>query len=263
MVRIKDVEKMVERMTGHSLGSDEGIHYGESDRVIEKMTVCWMATPEAIRYSGKRGDDLILCHESLYQPYGANYTKDVPPEWENWLVNVQRNELLDEYGLSCLRIHGSADSICIYDVFAENLGLGEPVVTIDPVRKVFEIPECALGSLVERVKSTFNMPSIRVAMAGDLEQKVKRVGLPWGGLGLSVNVAYQEFLVEQGCDVFIAGESDNYGMRFAQECGISMIETSHEVSENHGLRKFARIIAEEFPELDVDFYENHRVWTMM
>ena len=58
---------------------------------------------------------------------------------------------------------------------------------------------------------------------------VSRIGLPWGGLGLFVNVGYQQALVEQGCDLFIAGESDNYGFRFAQECGIPMIETSHEI----------------------------------
>ena len=263
MVMIKDIEKMVERMTGNPLGGDEGVHYGVADKEVSKMTVCWMATPDAIRHSGERGDDLILCHESLYQPYGANYKKDVVPGWEKWRVNVQRDELLDEYGLSCMRIHGSADRICIFDVFAEDLGLGDPVATIDSVRKVYEIPECSLGDLVERVKKVFNMPSLRVALAGDLDQKVKRIGLPWGGLGLFVNVSYQQFLVEHECDVFIAGESDNYGLRFAQECGISMIETSHEISENNGLRKFAAIIADEFPGLDVEFYENSCVWTMM
>ncbi|NOY75007.1 MAG: hypothetical protein GXP32_04360 [Kiritimatiellaeota bacterium] len=62
-----------------------------------------------------------------------------------------------------------------------------------------------------------------------------RVGLPWGGLGLFVNVAYQQFLFEHGCDVFIAGESDNMGFRFAEECGIPMIETSHEVNKKRKL----------------------------
>ena len=78
-----------------------------------------------------------------------------------------------------------------------------------------------------------------------------RVGLPWGGLGLFVNVGYQQRLIEQGCDVFIAGESDNYGFRFAAECGIPMIETSHELSENDGLRRFAEMLSGGFP--DVQF----------
>ena len=87
--------------------------------------------------------------------------------------------------------------------------------------------------------------------------------LPWGGMGLFVNVGYQQELIEQGCDVFIAGESDNYGFRFAAECAIPMIETSHEISENPGLRRFAEILSAEFPGLDVRFYENACTWRMM
>ena len=82
------------------------------------------------------------------------------------------------------------------------------------------------------------MPALRVSAARGMDQVVHRVGLPWGGLGLFVNVGYQQRLIEQGCDVFIAGESDNYGFRFAAECGIPMIETSHELSENDGLQRF-------------------------
>ena len=61
-------------------------------------------------------------------------------------------------------------------------------------------------------------------------------------------------------DVFIAGESDSYGFRFSQECGIPMIETSHEVSENPGLRRFTDMLAKAFPELGCHFFENPCVW---
>jgi putative NIF3 family GTP cyclohydrolase 1 type 2 len=80
---------------------------------------------------------------------------------------------------------------------------------------------------------------------------------------LFVNVGYQQALVEQNCDVFIAGESDNYGFRFAQECGIPMIETSHEISENNGLKRFAKILAQELPEVKINFYENKCVWRVL
>ena len=86
------------------------------------------------------------------------------------------------------------------------------------------------------------------------------MGLPWGGMGLFVNVAYQQELIELGCDVFIAGETDNYGFRFAEECDIPMIETSHELSENPGLRHFTDMLAAAFSGLDVRFFETPCVW---
>ena len=260
MVSIKNITDFVERLTGSPLNGDEGVHYGALERDIHSLTVCWMATPEAIRHSGEKGDDLILCHESLIQPYGANYKKEIPPGWERWKVNTQRTDLLDEYDLSCLRVHGSADRICIYDTFAEDLRLGKPVFEAAQTKKVYEIPKSTLGDLIEHVKKTFNMPKVRVTLGENLDMEVSRVGIPWGGLGLFVNVGYQQFLVEHDCDVFIAGEADNMGFRFALECGIPMIETSHEVSENNGLRKFTQLIAEEFPALDVDFFENPIAW---
>jgi putative NIF3 family GTP cyclohydrolase 1 type 2 len=62
--------------------------------------------------------------------------------------------------------------------------------------------------------------------------------------------------VEAGVDVLIAGETDNCGFRFASECGIPLIETSHEVCENPGFRHFSQMLAQQFPELRVSFFEN-------
>ena len=226
----------VETLTRHPLNRDEGIQHGARERAIGGATLCWMATPDAIRYAGELGHELLIGHESLYYPYDVINSPKPPPGWEAWQVNRQRRELLSQHDLTFLRLHGSLDEICILDDFAARLELGAPVAA-DGLTKVYEIAPCSLGELVERVKARLGMPGLRVSAAAGMEQTVHRVGLPWGGLGLFVNVGYQQRLIEQGCDVFIAGESDNYGFRFAQECGIPMIETSHELSANDGLTR--------------------------
>jgi hypothetical protein len=39
-----------------------------------------------------------------------------------------------------------------------------------------------------------------------------------------------------------------------------MIETSHEDSENDGLRRFCELLRERFPALSVEFFEVSRPW---
>lgn len=253
-----DLIAHIESLTGHPLNPDEGIQHG-ADRPITGVTLCWMATPDAIRAAGERGHELLIGHESLYYPYDVIHSPSPPAGWETWQVNRQRRELLMRYALTFLRVHGSLDEITIFDDFAARLGLGEAVFA-DGLVKVFEIAPCTLDELVERVKLRMGMPALRVSAPAGPDQIVHRVGLPWGGLGLFVNVGHQQRLIEQGCDVFIAGESDNYGFRFAAECGIPMIETSHELSENDGLRRFADMLSQTFPAVQFEFFENSCAW---
>ena len=258
IAHIRDVIAYVESLTEHSLNRDEGIQHG-ADRPITGVTLCWMASPDAIRAAGARGHELLIGHESLYYPYDVINSPNPPPGWEAWQVNRQRRELLNRFDLTFLRVHGSLDEICIFDCFVDRLGLGAAVYA-DGLVKVFEIAPCTVGELVERVKGRMDMPALRVCAVSGLDQVVHRIGLPWGGLGLFVNVGYQQRLIEQDCDVFIAGESDNYGFRFAAECGIPMIETSHELSENDGLQHFVEMLSGRFPGVQFRFFENACVW---
>jgi putative NIF3 family GTP cyclohydrolase 1 type 2 len=261
MTTLSDIIHHIETLSGHPLNKDEGVQHGDASIPVTGVTVCWMASPDVIDAAGRAGDQALICHESLYFPYDVVNSPEPPPDWKSWKVNRQRRERLETHGLTCVRIHGAADEICIFDVFAGLLGLGEPVVA-EGLVKVYEIPECSLADLIRKVKQRMGMAAVRVADGGDLKRKVRRVGLPWGGLGLFVNVGYQQRLAELGCDVFIAGEADNYGFRFAAENGIPMIETSHELSETPGLRRFTELLAHAFPDVVFRFRENECVWRM-
>ncbi|MCU0522882.1 MAG: Nif3-like dinuclear metal center hexameric protein, partial [Anaerolineae bacterium] len=185
--------------------------------------------PPRPRGNHLRGHGQSTCdrgHESLYYPYEAPYIDRLPADWASWPTNQQRHDLLAAHDLTFLRLHESVDEICVLDNFANVLELGAPVVA-QGLLKVYEIPRCSLGALTSHVKACLGLQSVRVSPVAGLDQQVHRVGLPWGGLGLFVNVGYQQELIERACDVFIAGESDNYGFRFSQEIGIPMIETSH------------------------------------
>ncbi len=261
MITTLDVIAAIERLSGHPLNRDEGVHHGPAERPISRALVCWMATPDALAAAAEQHCDMVIAHESLYYPYDAVNRQDNPHGWQDWPTNRQRRELLERHNLVLLRAHGSADDICIFDDFAALLDLGAPVLA-DGLHKVYEIEPCTLGALVEEVKRRTGMPAVRVAAPRGIDQVVRRVGLPWGGLGLFVNVGYQQRVIEMGCDVLIAGEADNYGFRFCAELGIPMIETGHEISENPGLEHFAQLLRTQRPELDVVFYACPPAWEM-
>jgi putative NIF3 family GTP cyclohydrolase 1 type 2 len=257
---VQDIIRHVERAVGHPLGREEGVHHGSAEAQVSSATVAWMATPGAISAAGARSDDLLIAHESLYYPYDVVVMDSAPPGWRDWPTNRARRELLDRHGIACLRLHSSADELCVLDAFAATLGLGAPAVE-EGLVKVYEIEPCPLAELVEHVKRATGMPALRVSAPRGTDVTVRRVGLPWGGMGLFVNVSYQQELVARGCDCLVAGETDDYGFRFARELGIPTIETSHEVSENPGLRELTRRLAGAFPSVRFAFHENACPWT--
>ena len=262
-VQVSDIVNTVQALSGHPWNPDEGVRLGPAEREVRKAVVTWMATRDALLHAEDLGADLVIAHESLFYPYDRRIEPGETQEWEAWRTNRQRREIIERAGITLVRVHGSADEICIFDVFADLLGLGEPV-SGETYRKIYQIEPAPFRELVERVKAAVGMEHVRVSCSdSDLDKHVHRVGLPWGGLGLFVNVGYQQWALENGCDVLIAGESDSYGFRFSAECDVPMIETSHEISENPGFRRFTEILAEHHPEVAFEFFDTGNSWRWM
>ncbi len=254
MTTTSNLAAYIEELTGHPLNRDEGVQHGSGGREVARVLVTWMATVPAIARAGESDCQLVLCHESLYFPYDAYIRTDNPIGWEDWPTNRRRRELLDKYNLTLLRAHGSLDEICIFDDFAALLNLGKPVEAEGFV-KIYEIQPQPLGQLIADIAARMQLEALRYTAPQGLQQVVRRVGLPWGGLGLFVNVGYQQQCIARNCDVLIGGESDSYGLHFASELGIPFIETGHELSENPGLAHWVLMLEKRFPDLAVEYYD--------
>lgn len=262
MTTPNDVITWVEGMAGSAIGPEEGVHHGPDDINVAGVTVCWKASPGAIAEAGARGDNLVIGHESLYYPYYFDFDPDRTPGWQEWEINKRRMAALDKHGQTYLRLHSSIDWLCIATDMGKWLELDEQAADgTDPW--AYEVPKCSLGELVAKVKRISDMDAVRVSAPKGLDQEVKRVGLLVGGAALCPNGTAFEPGVRSGVDVFVAGETDNYGFRYAAECGIALIETSHEVCENPGVKHFSHMLAERFPDLRVTFYENHRPYVVL
>ena len=234
---------------------DEGFKFGSPHAPIKGVLVCWMCTLQAIQRAVSEECNMIVCHEEMHYPYAA-----FGPGLEKyltWTVNRQRIQALSRAEITVYRAHAMLDHYCILDDFAAQLGLGSPDVS-EEFYRIYDIEPRTVAQLVEQVKETMNMDCVRVT--GDPAREVSRVGLPWGGLGLSVNIAFIEELLRYRADVLIAGETDEYAMFYCQDADVALIETSHVASENFGLVHFARELAADLPALKVVFHSCPVPW---
>jgi putative NIF3 family GTP cyclohydrolase 1 type 2 len=261
-VKAQDLVEHYQRL-GSTRYPEDGLLYGDPAAEVRGVQVCWMASIDAIEHAAAAGLNVIIAHEDPFYPMWGQRQNRRPDEFPpDWRVNERRVGPLARHGIAVIRAHRGLDEYCVLDAFAEKLGLGVPLVDEGPYpyRKIYQLPAgTTFGSLIERVKEIMGLPHLRVT-PHDPATLVHRAGLPWGGLGLDSNVGYMQRLLEHAPDVFIAGESDNYGMHFAWESGVPMIETSHELSENPGLERFAAELRATFPGIPVAYYANPMPW---
>ncbi|NIA07499.1 MAG: hypothetical protein GWP14_07685 [Actinobacteria bacterium] len=258
MATVAELVECLTKLVG-PLNKEEGLRYGKLTSEVTGICICWMATPQAIKFAHGKGANFIVCHEDLFLPNGKAEGAEVGADFLSWEMNRGRLELLGKYETAVMRLHGSLDKRCVLEAFAGQLGLGQPIVSKSDYVKIYQIEPTSVPELAKRVKQSLDMDGIRVAI-NDPNRIVSRIGLAWGGMGLFVNVTFGQDLIAAGCEVLIAGETDNVAMRMALEAGVDTIETSHEVSENAGLKIFADELAQLKPDLKVCYYEVQRCW---
>ena len=253
---VDDLREYVLQVAGKpSLDQDEDVRFGDPHAEVRGVLFCWMATAEALDQAHAQGCNVVVCHEDLWFPYSF---RGRPETYLTWKANRVRAERAVRYGLTIFRCHGTMDAICILDDIIRLLGFPEPVVSGPGFVRICQIEPVTVRCLAQQVRDTLSLDAVRVC--GNLDQVVRRVGFPWGGLGLSLNDSFLNTLIDQGCEVLVAGEMDEYAMRLVGDCGVPMIETSHSVSENPGIQNFAERFRADHPGLPVVFHENPRPW---
>jgi len=235
--------------------SDEGFKFGDPQASVTGILVCWMCTLPAIQQAVSEECNMIVCHEEMHYPYAA--FEPGLEKYLTWTVNRQRIQALSHAEIIVYRAHGMLDHYCILDDFAEELGLGSPAVS-EGFYRIYDIEPRTVAQLTEQVKVTMDMDCVRVT--GDPAREVSRVGLPWGGLGLSVNISFIEGLLAYHPDVLIAGETDEYAMFYCRDADVPLIEASHAGSENFGLAHFADDLAAAMPGTKVVFHRCAVPW---
>ncbi len=236
-------------------GDDEGFWHGDPEVNVNGIVVAFMATLEAIAATAKLKYNLLVVHEQLAYPYGA-----VTPEQLDWPVNRARLDALAAAGICVYRAHGMADKFCILDDFGKILNLPEAAVK-EGFFRIYDVQPTPVAQVVDRARQRLGLPHLRVT--GAMDTMVRRIGLPWGGLGLSTNIGFLNGILAYGCDCLIAGETDEYAQRFCQDAGVVLIETGHASSEEPGLEHFAKWLGTQVDPVPVVFHRLSPAWNFV
>ena len=250
-----DFKKYLERVSPN-LGLEEGFLFGDPNVEVKGILVSWMATKGAIEKAISEDCNLMVVHEGLFYPYEFQRDNNFE-KYLTWSVNYARLKMLSEHDITVFRAHGTLDRLCILDDFAEALGLPEPTVKRGYIR-IYDLPPITVEDLALDVKEKLNLNAVRII--GDPHRKINRIGLPWGGLGLSLNISFLESLLRYGPQLLIAGETDEYAMYYVLDADVNVIETGHSVSENIGLKRFVEKLRRDHPKIKIVFYECKKPW---
>ena len=268
-VTCADLLKPIEEIVGGEamLWPDGCYVNGSPGTVVKALLVTWMADVSALRKAVANKCNVVLCHESP----SYNEKNELPPyRWLNpvnacaekaWHPNRQRRMLIEKHRLTVMQCHYGLDRFPIYESFVEAIGLPAPRKG-QGWEQVYRLPKAVtVAALAKTVKQRLRIAGT-VRVTGDRRRKVQKVVSLWGGVGLYSNLYWLRRGIEHGADVAVAGEMDEFQMRFAAEAGIPVIETSHQLSEEIGLRHYAEVLRRRYRGLKVvSVAEGRPYWT--
>ncbi|MDD3696156.1 MAG: Nif3-like dinuclear metal center hexameric protein [Lentisphaeria bacterium] len=248
---------------------DGGWLKGDPESRISKIAVAWRLTGPVLQKALNEDCDFIVFHESpywqerrdpeLYRSSGAYKSAD------DWLLHPDKKlrQLVENSKACFLQIHYGLDRLCIYDCFIQALGLqcdkhGEKYECVYTLQNPMSLEQIA-AQICRRLK----LDCVRIL--GNPQQITNKFGNCWGGVGLSANLYFIRRAIEMGAELIIAGEMDEMGMRFMQDCGVAAIEPGHYISEAIGLQYFAEQVCPQiYDSIPAKFYAGHypRPWQM-
>src|SRR6266550_919598 len=125
MLCTKDIHRWLEEKVGHRLHPDEGVMFGDPNRELSGVSVCWMPSPENMEMAAAAGHELLIHHEALMYPYPFEHQQ--PLNAIHWYTNSQRLGTLGKHNLVSTRLHTTIDELWIFEDFTQQIGVKEEI----------------------------------------------------------------------------------------------------------------------------------------
>ncbi len=229
-----------------------GFLAGNGDRSVEKVLLTLDITDDVIEEAKAIGAQLILSHHPMFFELHNVSTND--------FVGRKLVALLEAH-LSAICLHTNLDVVSggVNDALMAALG-AETAGILDPMGTAPDgspygggrfgfVPETSLVNFLAVCKKNLHANGLRYVDTG---RPVHRIAV-CGGAGASLLMN----AVGMGCDTFITGDVKHNVFLDAKELGINIIDAGHFPTENIVLPFLADVLAQDFPELNVEISTVH------
>lgn len=224
---------------------------GCSDAEVTKVAVTMIATVDVIKAAAEWGAQLLITHEPTF------FTCD-DSETQEPICRAKR-KLVDDLGITIYRFHdhthyNKPDLICEGEIRKMQLdGDVEYPDAIDLVRVTLHQP-IAPVELARMLEERLNIKHIRIY--GNLNNPITNVSLMAGTPG----GVFEEFIREE-TELLMVGEANEvcFGENVRDAAALGFNKTvfvlGHVGSERDGMSYTAELLQEQFPQLDVRYFE--------
>lgn len=223
------------------------ILYGESDREITKMGVCWVATMQVIEQAMHDGINFIISHEN---PFYENSTCLRTLVHESILL---KKALLDQGNITIYRSHDVWDMFPEYgvaDQWAKRLGFPFERELSSYLQYAI-IPTMSVEDLAKHIARALTQDGEDgVYVLGDLNHKVTNLSM---GTGAATDIFG---MLKRPTDAVIVsddGITNYYQGQYAIDNDVPMIIVNHAGCEICGLKAMEDYFKLQFPNLDVSY----------
>lgn len=247
MARIKQIIDVIEDFAPLDLQLDYdncGLKFGDITKECTGVLVTLDTNEKVVEEAHKKGCNLIIEHHpSIWG--GIKYLDFNMPLTKAMVLAIK-------YDIALYSAHTNIDftNNGLNDYVAKQIGIINPqYVELPEDPRVGDLgKETTLKEYAEKLKAVFN--DNNVTTIGDLDKKIKRVGIVNGGGGSSPDEMLKAF--SKNVDVFVTGDVKYNVSRLAKDIGYAIIQVGHFNSEQGFMPLVKQVIDDK--KLSVEVY---------
>ena len=224
--------------------------YGDANRIVNGIAVCWMPYISSILYAKKCGANVMIVHEPTF------YTHLDLDGCTPFLGSVEtKKAIIDENQMTIIRCHDVWDAVPVTGVpfmWSKFLDLHE-LYAMAQYLHVYKIPVQSANEFAKNVaRRTSSIGQDNIGVYGDLDRQVTKVGI---GTGCISNVWN---LYEMGADIVITVDDITRSWEVGEWChdtGFPVIVVNHAVSEIPAMVSLSEHLKRKYPEQHVIYID--------
>ncbi|MBQ8002945.1 MAG: Nif3-like dinuclear metal center hexameric protein [Clostridia bacterium] len=214
-----------------------GLLVGRGEKEITHVLTALDVTGDVVREAKEKGCELIVCHHPVLFS-GVKEITDKTKEGEMLLCAI-------EQGIAIFAAHTNLDFARggLNDYFLEKIGYTASGTIVENEGRIFETGGISARELCEKIKTTLDVPTLRVA--GDVDRETALCALCTGSGKSLVGDAVEK------ADCYITGDMGHHDILTALENDCVYIEISHYDSEKIAMELLKNKLSEKFADIEV------------